>query len=47
MQIGFYTLGSRKTAAIFPTDVEAQTAVDRAAQSLRRLGLVFSVEPAE
>ena len=45
MQIGFYTLGPRKNAAIFPTDEEAQTAADRASQSLRRLGLVFSVEP--
>jgi hypothetical protein len=47
MQIGFYTLGTRAGAAIFPTDAEAHTAADKAAQSLRRLNLVFSVEPVD
>jgi hypothetical protein len=47
MQIGFYTFGPRKNAAIFPTDAEARIAADKAFQSLRRLNLVFSVEPAD
>ena len=45
-QSGFYTLGPRKAAAIFPTTAEAQTAADGATQSLGRLHLVFSVEAA-
>jgi len=44
MQIGFFTLGTRRGAAMFPTHAEAYTAADKAAQSLRRLNLVFLVE---
>jgi hypothetical protein len=32
-QSGFYTLGTRKTAAIFPAEAEARTAADNAAES--------------
>src|SRR5580704_6774763 len=46
-QSGFYTLGPRKTAAIFPTHAEARTAAEKAAQSLRQLNLIFSVEPVD
>jgi hypothetical protein len=46
-QIGFWTLGTRANAAIFPTEAEARTAADEAAESLQQLRLIFSVEPAE
>jgi hypothetical protein len=44
---GSATFGPRKSAVVFQTHAEAQAAVDKAAESLGQLGMVFSVESAD
>jgi hypothetical protein len=44
---GAYTFGSRKDALVFPTQADAQDAVDKATKAFGALGMVFSVEFAD
>jgi hypothetical protein len=45
--VGSHTLGARQNAVVFQTHAEAQAAADKLAESLGRLGFVFSVESAD